>query len=587
MRGPVSVVARVALLLGLVVAALAPMGAAAQQPPAAGEATGCRFVHGFAALRDRLLVQEGRDVVGACREDERPTAGGDALQRTTAGVLHWGRAANATSFTDAADTWVLSADGLRKEANGAAGAAAHHDRLGFAPGISYLFALNAEGGTYRPLPGGGFGVTLTAPEPEITWFSDRPQRLSGHRPLGTFLDWWDAFGFGDVRPNAVLSLPTADAAQDTLVFALNRPVLNRDGSLTFTGVLLPDDAPRTEGVRGHGARADAALPAAFGRAVLFVDSAITDGITNDHASVCEIGFNCTRTVSFGATGAIQHWRVPDHVTHVTITAAGARGGTANSWVSDPRTYPGGAGAEVAGAFTVQPGSSLSILVGGRGRDVTSPLPNGRGGFNGPVGASGGGGGGGSFVWSTPSLFGTGTLLLAGGGGGGAGIKHPGGDGQQGETGGDGKGYYYPVVGVGSGGAGGQGGGGGQGGQGNGPGGRPGVPEGSGGGGLHGAGGGPHGAGAISDGGAGARGEDCGTAGKSGDGGYGGGGGGGCHWYVWGMGAGGGGYSGGGGGGQDGGNGGGGGSFNGGSGSKTFRSSGRDDGFVSVTFFSPP
>jgi hypothetical protein len=555
-----------ALLLVLVLGALLPVGAVAQQAPE------CHFAHGFAALRDRLVAEAGADVVGSCREDERPASDG-AVQATALGVLHWRRADNATSFVGHDATWTLDADGLRRQEHAPADAAARHDRLGFAPGISYLFSLGAGGGTYAALPEGGFRVTLTAPDADVVWFSNRPQRLSGHRPVATFVEWWDAFGFGDVPPNAVLSLPAGEAGRDTLVFSMDRPALNADGSLTFTGAALPDDAPRTETLHAHAARADADLPAAFGRAVLFVDDAavaLAQPCPNSgpHLPTCTI-------YTFPYRGQVEHWQVPAGQDEITIIAAGAKGGDSRGW-TDHVPKAGGAGAQVQGNFNVSPGQVLTILVGGRGQGSSSSL--------------GGGGGGGSFVWVGTGPAADDNLMIAAGGGGGAATGDAGQPGQVSEAGGAGTRSH--------------GGAGGQGGQG----GRvasayDGEWAGAAGGGLLGAGdvnpqtrrGAAWGGDAIRDGGRGGQ----GGCPPGGAGGYGGGGGSSCYGIVngpsVGAGGGGGGYSGGGAGGQDNGDGpewgltgagGGGGSFNRGC-CQSSGSSSQADGVVKIIAVGPP
>jgi hypothetical protein len=108
-----------------------------------------------------------------------------------------------------------------------------------------------------------------------------------------------------------------------------------------------------------------------------------------------------------ATGTIQSFAVP--ASSVTIDAAGAQGGTGSRG--------GGLGAEVVGTFSVTPGQTLCVLVGGQGGSASNGA---------------GGGGGGSFVYAIASgtctsnlaHVGTGSapnLLIAAGGGGGSGI----------------------------------------------------------------------------------------------------------------------------------------------------------------------
>jgi len=110
--------------------------------------------------------------------------------------------------------------------------------------------------------------------------------------------------------------------------------------------------------------------------------------------------NCTGTTTitctYLATLSLDTFVVPAGVTSVTITADGAQGAAGNIGVS------GGEGAVLESTFTVTPGSTLNVLVGGAGGRVSDS----------------GGGGGGSFVYTTADS--AGLLIAAAGGGGSAG-----------------------------------------------------------------------------------------------------------------------------------------------------------------------
>ncbi len=100
MRGRV-----LSLLLGLCLL-VSPAGA--QQPP-------CRFVLGFATLRDLV----GGDTVGECVEDEYFNLdNGNAEQHTTKGLLVWRKVDNFTAFTDGATSWINGPDGVQSRPNG-------------------------------------------------------------------------------------------------------------------------------------------------------------------------------------------------------------------------------------------------------------------------------------------------------------------------------------------------------------------------------------------------------------------------------------------------------------------------------------
>lgn len=265
-------------VLALAVVLAAQLGAS----PAGAQAPACRLSADFEALRAKITAQAGRDIVGACRENEQTAKNGDKIQRTKNGVLHWSAKNKTARFTNHTATWTLDLMGLHVAANGVEGHAAVHDRLGFAPGIEYLFLLKSTGGKLAPKAGadGVFTITLTNPDTDVAWFSDRPQRLTGHRPLATFVDWWDGLGFGAVPPNAVIALPHGKAEQDTLIFTMGRPAWDAKArTLTFQAVRLEDDAPPHR-LDAHRARADKTLSASFGAAVVFVDPGDTLGAGN-------------------------------------------------------------------------------------------------------------------------------------------------------------------------------------------------------------------------------------------------------------------------------------------------------------------
>lgn len=94
--------------------------------------------------------------------------------------------------------------------------------------------------------------------------------------------------------------------------------------------------------------------------------------------------------TFSYTGSIVNWNVPAGVTSIDIEAWGAQGGNSSGTA-------GGLGARIKGTFSVTPGQTLKILVGGQGGTGTQ-----------------GGGGGGTFVTTSANA----ALCIAGGGGGG-------------------------------------------------------------------------------------------------------------------------------------------------------------------------
>jgi|GEM_PF-4050813 len=101
--------ARPLLVVALVILLLAsfPVTPAAAAP-------NCQFVYGFKTLHTLIP-----NVVGNCVSNEAYAANGDALQKTTDGLLVWRKADNHTAFTNGFDTWVLGPDGLQVRQNNA------------------------------------------------------------------------------------------------------------------------------------------------------------------------------------------------------------------------------------------------------------------------------------------------------------------------------------------------------------------------------------------------------------------------------------------------------------------------------------
>jgi hypothetical protein len=82
--------------------------------PATAAAADCQFVLGFADLRGQV----GSEKVGECVENEHHNpANGDALQKTTGGLLVWRKVDNVAAFTDGHRTWLAGPRGLQSRLN--------------------------------------------------------------------------------------------------------------------------------------------------------------------------------------------------------------------------------------------------------------------------------------------------------------------------------------------------------------------------------------------------------------------------------------------------------------------------------------
>ena len=175
--------------------------------------------------------------------------------------------------------------------------------------------------------------------------------------------------------------------------------------------------------RRPGMAGAALLATSLGALGLFVAAAPTaladalpSNCTGDATITCTFAYDGTN----GADGTPQTWTVPAGVSSAYFDVLGSAGGDSPG---DPASGTGGLGGETTGTLLLAPGTTVSVLVGGRGSYSTT-TGAGIGGFNGGGGATstsghGGVGGGGA---SDVRVGGTGLgnrLLIAGGGGGSA------------------------------------------------------------------------------------------------------------------------------------------------------------------------
>ena len=142
----------IAVLAVLLAVSMVPVWA---QTPA------CRFVLGFAALRDLV----GAEKVGACLEDEHfNPANGNAEQRTSGGLLVWRKIDNFTAFTDGATSWINGPNGLQSRPNGERFA---WERDPVSPSGAPASAPPSVAASPSPLPAGSPATAPTGRPPAI------------------------------------------------------------------------------------------------------------------------------------------------------------------------------------------------------------------------------------------------------------------------------------------------------------------------------------------------------------------------------------------------------------------------------------
>jgi hypothetical protein len=143
------------------------------------------------------------------------------------------------------------------------------DTAGMHP--EFLFVQTFDAGSWAPKPGedGTFILTLTGAAAQTTYFSDRPERITGLTPTQPFLD---TLGFtAEHPPNAAIVAQTEGGEQDVLVVQLFNPVYDAAATtLVYEARVLAN-----YGRRGlaHLAQqqADYELAASFGEGSLFID----------------------------------------------------------------------------------------------------------------------------------------------------------------------------------------------------------------------------------------------------------------------------------------------------------------------------
>ena len=110
--------------------------------------------------------------------------------------------------------------------------------------IEYLFAHTAEGITIEE---DGERIRLDGVSPTTLFFSDRPDRVTGHITTADFIaQWGDGDdSFADDPPNAVLSLFDDDAVHDVVV-VLDEPVLG-DSGLSYAVEVTDGELVATNG----------------------------------------------------------------------------------------------------------------------------------------------------------------------------------------------------------------------------------------------------------------------------------------------------------------------------------------------------
>lgn len=116
----------------------------------------------------------------------------------------------------------------------------------------FLFVVSATSGTFD-----GKILTLSG-IPNITYFSERPNRITGQKTPKAFIKMWNkaAEGFGKDHPNAALAI--LGDKPNNVVVELIKAQEAKDNSVTFDVKVLPGGSGK--------------LPKSFGASSLFIDA---------------------------------------------------------------------------------------------------------------------------------------------------------------------------------------------------------------------------------------------------------------------------------------------------------------------------
>ncbi len=134
---------------------------------------------------------------------------------------------------------------------------------------TYLFTHSTGGGTFENIEGDEYILTLSNPNEEVIYFSDRPFRETGHMPLAMFLDDLD---FEIDPPNATVVLENEEGDKIMIVAELIEPIFNRDdNTLVYKVRVLHDE---TGELAEYG---EVVMFESFANAVFFIDSSKSHG----------------------------------------------------------------------------------------------------------------------------------------------------------------------------------------------------------------------------------------------------------------------------------------------------------------------
>ena len=131
---------------------------------------------------------------------------------------------------------------------------------------SFLYVQTAHSGSLSAEKADGKRtLVLNNVSPVTVYFSDRPDRITGHESTEAFIAEWrdDSDSFEVNPPNAALDIIGENSQSLVIIELMNAKYDAETKSLEYDVIILGDET-------------DGSIPGSFGEAVLFIDSAWKD-----------------------------------------------------------------------------------------------------------------------------------------------------------------------------------------------------------------------------------------------------------------------------------------------------------------------
>ena len=175
-------------------------------------------------------------------------------------------------------------------------------------GTTLLYVQTAHSGTLSAEQDGRRILTLNDVSPNTVYFSDRPDRITGHESTEAFIAQWNKSldSFASNPPNAALDVIGEHSQSLAIVELMNAQYDAQSNTLEYEVILLDDES-------------EGPFPDVFDEAALFIDSTHVDYKCDCELSAGEDICKCRYTYTLGASktkefrGYCSNGLIPDGV----------------------------------------------------------------------------------------------------------------------------------------------------------------------------------------------------------------------------------------------------------------------------------